>query len=335
MWSGMTLLLVAATLTRGERRWSDASWQVGTLRGPAMDAWSGNAVLAGRLREWLQGDRGPFLVSRLSLGSELSVAFEFACLGMVRGFSDVATLRSHAGVYPATDDAALTFAKTYVAAVNASDGGVVAVFGGAGASGAREAEVLRAVAPRATFVGNRALEPFYFPETPWSAVLRGRRVLVVHPFADTIAAQYAKHVSGARVWPGDVLPPMDLVLLKSVVSLGTGRPPHATWAESLALMKTQIDAALPFDVALLGCGAYGLPLAHHVLDRGATAIYVGGALQLLFGIQGTRWATRSFFQSRTNEHWVWPHANETPPGASAVEGAAYWRPALPGDTARR
>ena len=37
------------------------------------------------------------------------------------------------------------------------------------------------------------------------------------------------------------------------------------------------------DVALLGCGAYGLPLALHAKRRGLSAVYVGAQLQTLLG----------------------------------------------------
>ena len=40
----------------------------------------------------------------------------------------------------------------------------------------------------------------------------------------------------------------------------------------------------------LSCGSYGLPLGHYITHHlGATAIYVGGALQLFFGLRGLRW----------------------------------------------
>jgi glycerol-3-phosphate dehydrogenase len=44
-----------------------------------------------------------------------------------------------------------------------------------------------------------------------------------------------------------------------------------------------------YDVALIGCGAYGLPLASHVKRKGKQSIHLGGGLQLLFGIKGKRW----------------------------------------------
>ena len=41
-----------------------------------------------------------------------------------------------------------------------------------------------------------------------------------------------------------------------------------------------------FDVALIGCGAYGFPLAAKLKTAGKQAIHLGGVLQALFGIKG-------------------------------------------------
>ena len=49
-----------------------------------------------------------------------------------------------------------------------------------------------------------------------------------------------------------------------------------------------MDAA-DYDVAIVGAGAYSLPLAAHARDTGHAAIQMSGATQLLFGIKGKRW----------------------------------------------
>ena len=53
-------------------------------------------------------------------------------------------------------------------------------------------------------------------------------------------------------------------------------------------MKAQIDKE-DFDICLIGAGAYGFPLAAYVKRKGKKAVHLGGALQLLFGIKGSRW----------------------------------------------
>ena len=134
-----------------------------------IDALTANGLIRRRLAEVFNGRRRPFLVARLSLGAELSVAAEYAD-GEREGFAARQLLASHAGVH-GPDEEASVFAREYASALNAS--AVVAGFGGEA-----EARVARALAPRAAFVEHRAVEPFYFGEHAWTAALRGRRVLI-------------------------------------------------------------------------------------------------------------------------------------------------------------
>ena len=157
-------------------------------------------------------------MARLSLGAELSVAAEYAS-GLRTNFGARALLASHAGVHGGVDEASI-FAHEYATALNASS--IVAGFGGEA-----EASVAKALAPRAAFVEHRAVEPFYFEGDAWTAALRWRRVLIVHPFADTIRDQYSKHARGDLLWPETVLPrDLDLVVVRGAVVARAGRERH-------------------------------------------------------------------------------------------------------------
>ena len=81
---------------------------------------------------------------------------------------------------------------------------------------------------------------------------------------------------------------------------------------------------VPFDVALIGCGAYGLPLGAAIKQMGKPAVHLGGALQLLFGIRGRRWEAMPQYLSLMNDAWVRPSSTETPPLAEMVDGGCYW-----------
>lgn len=81
---------------------------------------------------------------------------------------------------------------------------------------------------------------------------------------------------------------------------------------------------IDFDVAILGCGAYGLPLAARLKRAGKQAIHLGGTVQILFGIKGKRWDTDSLTNHLYNEHWVRPLPEETPAAAKSVESGCYW-----------
>lgn len=156
-------------------------------------------------------------------------------------------------------------------------------------------------------------------EKPWTRYLKDKKVLVIHPFAETIKSQYKKrHLLFNNL---ETLPDFDLKIIKAVQSIADEKDdlPFKTWFEALDYMKEQIKIT-DFDVALIGAGAYGMFLAHYCKTLGKKAIHVGGATQILFGIKGKRWDNSGFY----NEHWVRPSESELPKGYQKVENGCYW-----------
>ena len=166
-----------------------------------------------------------------------------------------------------------------------------------------------------------SLEPWNAMDAPWSAALRGKKVLVIHPFEQTIKKQYARH---EKLFANpDVLPEFTLLTLKAVQTSGSATDDRfETWFDALDYMCKECEK-IDFDVALIGCGAYGFPLAAHIKRMGKQAVHLGGVLQILFGIKGRRW-DESDTHLMYNENWVYPDTSEIPAGAEKVENACYW-----------
>jgi hypothetical protein len=173
-----------------------------------------------------------------------------------------------------------------------------------------------------TTLGN--LEP-WFSDKPWSAALKGKKVLVVHPFQETIELQYKKR---ELLFPGtNILPEFELITYKAVQSIAGNHPEgFNTWFEALDFMTEEINS-IDFEVAIVGCGAYGFPLAARIKEMDKQAIHLAGATQLLFGIKGSRWEQGNYkpiFEKIFNEHWIRPLEIEKPKKAETIEGACYW-----------
>jgi hypothetical protein len=164
------------------------------------------------------------------------------------------------------------------------------------------------------------IEPYYH-QRPWTSALKGKKVLVIHPYERSILSQYQKRK--LLFTNKDILPEFELTAIRSVQSISGNKTEFNTWLDALDHMKKQIDHA-DFDVAIIGCGAYGFPLAAHVKRKGKIAIHLGGATQILFGIKGKRWEEIDFFMQLFNKHWVRPLAEETPENSSGVESGCYW-----------
>ena len=155
---------------------------------------------------------------------------------------------------------------------------------------------------------------------PWTQALQGRTVLLVHPFGQSIRAQYERRQEIKTV--RDILPDFDLKTLRPPVTFA-GEPSPGLWEENLADLTSRV-ARESFDVAIIGCGAYGFPLGAFVKMLGRKAIHLGGATQLLFGIKGKRWVEQEDFAPFIGSGWISPAEEEKPKGADAIEEGCYW-----------
>ena len=102
---------------------------------------------------------------------------------------------------------------------------------------------------------------------------------------------------------------------------------HKNWIETYNIMCDDISK-IDFDIALLGCGGYGLPLCNFIkINLQKSAIYVGGGLQLLFGIMGKRWENISMWKQiikENNTKFVRPSKDEKIKNQQLIENECYW-----------
>lgn len=176
-----------------------------------------------------------------------------------------------------------------------------------------------------TLIEPISLDAYHF-ENPWTQKLAGKKVLIVHSFKETIEKQLSVR---DKIW-GDknVLPEAEYILYQPVQSLG-GYGPHTSWYDSFDRMCEDISK-IDFDVALLASGGYGMPLAGFIKQRlNKGAIYVGGCLQIFFGIKGHRWDKNNDVNKFYNDYWVrhTPDSKTTPDFKTYVpetEGGCYW-----------
>ena len=184
----------------------------------------------------------------------------------------------------------------------------------------KEELLLKERLKKKTLVPLSDIEPYYH-QTPWTVALNGKKVLVIHPFAQTIKLQYDKH---ELLFDNPaVLPKFDLKVITSVQSIAGQLTPFASWFEALEHMKSQMDNT-DYDIAIIGCGAYGLSLGAHAKRMGKQAVHLGGATQILFGIKGARWDNHPKISKLYRSSWVRPSKNETPENKDKVEDGCYW-----------
>jgi hypothetical protein len=219
-----------------------------------------------------------------------------------------------AGVFPQDDETIRLFCKVYADALKDAD--VLGLWSVVG-----EKKIMKMFCPSSKLVPLRSIEPYYH-KNPWSEVLKNKRVLIVHPFVDSIKEQYEKRT---KIFNDErILPKFkELLLVRAVQSNGGAQSSFSNWFDALDFMKSEIKK-LEFDVAIIGAGAYGVPLASYVKSLGKQAIQMAGSTQILFGIKGNRWDSHPIISGFYNDYWIRASNKETPPKINKVEGGSYW-----------
>lgn len=163
---------------------------------------------------------------------------------------------------------------------------------------------------------------FWLYEKPFTSALKGRKVLVIHPLSEKIQSQYLKRELLFK--NPYILPSFDLKVLKAVQTVaGEKDRRFSNWFEALDHMYNEA-IKIDFEIAILGCGAYGFPLAAKLKRAGKIAIHMGGVTQMLFGIRGARWDVHPAAHKLYNEYWTRPDEMEVPKDAKSVEDGCYW-----------
>lgn len=263
------------------------------------------------IKSWIENNK-VFSVTRIGLGGETLVSYEMDRYGKFSENS-MRYLKNNAGFY---GDDVEYFATEYIKALAEAD--LQVVWDVQWISEVQK-YLFEKHSKNSIKISHECIEPFYF-ESPWSESLENKKVLVIHPFKKSITNQYSKR---KNLFKANVLPNFNLKIITPPQSIA-GNKPHSSWKESLEITKEKINKE-DFDIALLGCGSYGLPLVNHIKSNlNKTAIYIGGALQIMFGIRGRRWDDMPKVSKFYNDHWIRPSKEETPQNHNLVEGGTYW-----------
>jgi len=171
-----------------------------------------------------------------------------------------------------------------------------------------------------------ALDIFhYIFNTPWTHALRGKRVLIVSAFKASIDEKIPIR---AKLYDGvDLFPDCTILTIRPPQTQCDSVSDETYFGVYLNEFTKELDKIKDdYDVALVSCGGYGNLVCNHIYNSGKSAIYVGGTLQMYFGILGSRWLRErsDILRMFLNEHWSRPKESEKPPGHQAIEKSCYW-----------
>ena len=168
-----------------------------------------------------------------------------------------------------------------------------------------------------------ALEPFRYMDLEtyrFADLFKDKRVLIITSHADTVTQQIEK----GKLYHTKALFPdsASLNVYRSVQQNGKSNDDQS-WKVHFEKMKEDLTVLAetdPYDVVLAGCGGYGMLLSnflHKQLKK--SVIYVGGGIQLFFGIKGDRWKDVEY-----TEDWIYPLDSDKPSEPEVCESGCYW-----------
>lgn len=156
---------------------------------------------------------------------------------------NLAVMKKHSGIFPERIDILERFSERYLKDIPEID--LLGSF--------NYAEKFMPLRNDVINVHLECLYPFWV-EKPWTLALAGKKILVIHPFIDTIKSQYSRH--NLLFENKNILPLFDFKTLRAVQSVADNDVLFKDWFEALKWMENEIDK-IDFDICILGCGAYG------------------------------------------------------------------------------
>ena len=159
---------------------------------------------------------------------------------------------------------------------------------------------------------------------PFTHSFHGKRLLIISMFENSFRQQIEKR---NLLYDGiDLFPDCEFLFIKPPMTHGNTL--CKDFGKELEMFYRRLDVFKgKYDVALLSCGGYGNLICNYIYENHkSSAIYVGGVLQMWFGVYGQRWLEErpEILKLFMNEHWKRPSLDERPDGFSEIENGCYW-----------
>lgn len=231
------------------------------------------------------------------------------------------------GIFPSDTAFLKKFSSFYSEKISQLD--VVGVFGAK-----QEAEILAFHSINASSIKYIDTEPDRSipsnEELCYLPFFSNKKVLLISPFASLLKGRSKKKLF-EKVWKKtgkQWFNPSNVEALEIPYSYGTERQTIQKFGDSLQFHKHIIQqmSRIEYDVVLIGVGALGIPIAIEAKKQGKIAFSLGGHLQVLFGVLGSRWKNDAGFMSNyVNENWIdMPEKYAPSMNKQLTDSGAYW-----------
>ena len=151
--------------------------------------------------------------------------------------------------------------------------------------------------------------------------IRRKKVLVISSFEESIKRQWKRKEEISR-WESGKLPYFELKTYQMIQTQCGNKCGFSSWFDAFDKINEDI-MGIDFDVAIVGAGAYGLPLSANIKRAGKSVIELCGLTPFMFGIVGQRHIDQGMLAEFGTEAWIRP-VEEKPEWYKNIEGGCYW-----------
>jgi len=270
----------------------------------------------------------PFFISRLGIGDETHISLEYLLTNKINPKFLEPNINLN-GVYSKSGNLNdyENFCKIYLNSIYNSDYLACFTFNSRNIINIQNFFVKKY---NLKILHSRVLEPFYScleNEKPWSQYLINKKVLIISPFIESFKKQLNNKFQIFKDPNKKIFLDNQEFVFYKTYQTNAGNKLHNNWFETYNLMVNDINN-IDFDIALVSCGAYGLPLCNYIKTKmNKSAIYIGGGLQLLFGVMGERWGNNEMWNRIIRENdtkFIKPSGDEIMKNFNKIEGGCYW-----------
>lgn len=212
-----------------------------------------------------------------------------------------------AGIQFLSQDDVKKFVKMYCNAC--SNSSVLSIWSGGMYSQAKPFyDFLYKMNPYAKRICAQALEPFYFMNDAnykYESIYKNKKVLVITSHKETTLQQLKNN---RDVFGKPIFHETTEFHVYKPTQQNCGNHDNQSWTKHLASMQNDLKALYDekhYDIALVSCGGFGMILSDYIYtELNKSVVYVGGSLQLYFGIIGNRWTQHPVVSKMMNDKWT-------------------------------
>ena len=183
--------------------------------------------------------------------------------------------------------------------------------------------------PNIKRICSHSLEPYYFMNDSgykFDELFNNKKILIISSHKKTVENQlnnvdklFSKNIFGNDVQFKVYKPPQQ----------NAGNNDNNPWSFHYEELKENLKNIklneFNFDVALVSAGGFGMLISNYIFDKlDSSVIYIGGPLQLFFGINGSRWENNKTIADSQNKYWTNVLLEDMPKNPSLCENSCYW-----------